>query len=191
MSLVTTLHNFLYADRQGNIAYFGDGLVPIEPSSATSTRGCPRWATAPSSGQGFVPFAQMPHSVNPAQGYLDNWNTKPSQQAYYQQNGGDEYWGTIFRSPLISQLAGASTHITVGYLEGIEHAIGTIDNGDNTRPGRAVLHPVPGPRLPAAAEPATARWPARRPTRTWPGDRARWRTGTASARWAARPCRSS
>jgi penicillin amidase len=31
MSLVTTLHNFLYADRQGNIAYFGDGLVPIEP----------------------------------------------------------------------------------------------------------------------------------------------------------------
>src|SRR5262249_57404213 len=31
MSLITTLHNFLYADRQGNIAYFGDGLVPIEP----------------------------------------------------------------------------------------------------------------------------------------------------------------
>ena len=31
MSLVTTLHNFLYADRLGNIAYFGDGLVPVEP----------------------------------------------------------------------------------------------------------------------------------------------------------------
>src|SRR5208337_1979335 len=30
MSLVTTMHNFLYADRQGNIAYFGDGLVPVE-----------------------------------------------------------------------------------------------------------------------------------------------------------------
>jgi penicillin G amidase len=25
MSLITTLHNFLYADREGNIAYFGDG----------------------------------------------------------------------------------------------------------------------------------------------------------------------
>ena len=32
MSMVTTLHNFLYADRKGNIAYFGDGLVPIEPA---------------------------------------------------------------------------------------------------------------------------------------------------------------
>src|SRR5262245_2642519 len=32
MSLITTLHNFLYADQQGNIAYFGDGLVPIEPA---------------------------------------------------------------------------------------------------------------------------------------------------------------
>ena len=132
MSLVTTLHNFLYADRQGNIAYFGDGLVPIEPRGVDprlpgAGDGTQQWT-------GFVPFAQMPHSVNPRQGFLDNWNTKPSQQAFYQQNSGDEYWGTIFRSQLISQLAKASTSISVKYLEGIEHAIGTIDNGDNTRP---------------------------------------------------------
>jgi penicillin G amidase len=132
MSLVTTLHNFLYADRQGNIAYFGDGLVPVEPTGVDprlpgAGDGTQQWT-------GFVPFAQMPHSVNPSQGFLDNWNTKPSQQAFYQQNSGDEYWGTIFRSQLISQLAKASTSISIKYLEGIEHAIGTIDNGDNTRP---------------------------------------------------------
>src|SRR6266568_2739447 len=132
MSLVTTLHNFLYADRQGNIAYFGDGLVPVEPAGVDprlpgAGDGTQQWT-------GFVPFAQMPHSVNPGQGFLDNWNTKPSQQAFYQQNSGDEYWGTIFRSQLISQLAKASTSISVTYLEGIEHSIGTIDNGDNTRP---------------------------------------------------------
>ena len=105
----------------------------------------------------------MPHSVNPRQGFLDNWNTKPSQQAFYQQNSGDEYWGTIFRSQLISQLAQASTTISVSYLEGIEHTIGTIDNGDNTRPAaryfipylvRAYQHlvragrPARGPRCP-------------------------------------------
>ena len=67
--------------------------------------------------------------------------TKPSQQAFYQQNSGDEYWGTIFRSQLISQLAGASTSISVNYLEGIEHAIGTIDNGDNTRPAARYFIP--------------------------------------------------
>src|SRR5262252_3749268 len=139
MSLITTLHNFLYADRQGNIAYFGDGLVPIEPAGVD-----PRLPAAGDGTQqwtGFVPFAQMPHSVNPRQGFLDNWNTKPSQQAFYQQNGGDEYWGTIFRSALISQLAGASTSIDIRYLEGVEHAIGTIDNEDNTRPAAPYFIP--------------------------------------------------
>jgi len=139
MSLITTLHNFLYADRQGNIAFFGDGLVPIEPAGVDprlpgAGDGTQQWT-------GFVPFAQMPHSVNPSQGFLDNWNTKPSQQAFYQQNSGDEYWGTIFRSQLISQLAKASTSIDVKYLEGIEHSIGTIDNGDNTRPAAPYFVP--------------------------------------------------
>jgi penicillin G amidase len=139
MSLVTTLHNFLYADRQGNIAYFGDGLVPVEPAGVDprlpgAGDGTQQWT-------GFVPFAQMPHSVNPKQGFLDNWNTKPSQQAFYQQNGGDEYWGTIFRSSLISQLVHASTTMSVKGLEGIEHTIGTIDNGDNTRPAAPYFIP--------------------------------------------------
>jgi acyl-homoserine lactone acylase PvdQ len=139
MSLVTTLHNFLYADRQGNIAFFGDGLVPIEPAGVDprlpgAGDGTQQWT-------GFVPFAQMPHSVNPRQGFLDNWNTKPSQQAFYQQNGGDEYWGTIFRSSLISQLVKGSTSMSVKGLEGIEHTIGTIDNGDNTRPAAPFFIP--------------------------------------------------
>jgi penicillin amidase len=139
MSLITTLHNFLYADRAGNIAYFGDGLVPIEPRGVDPRLpgvgdGTQQWT-------GFVPFAQMPHSVNPSQGFLDNWNTKPSQQAFYQQNEGDEYWGTIFRSQLISQLVSSSTTMSVRSLEGIEHAIGTIDNGDNTRPAAKYFIP--------------------------------------------------
>jgi penicillin G amidase len=141
MSLITTLHNFLYADRAGNIAYFADGLVPIEPSFAKVDPRLPALGDGTEQWKGFIPFAQMPHSVNPARGYLDNWNTKPSQRLFYQQNGGDEYWGTIFRSSLISKLAAASTHISVPYLEGIEHAIGTIDNQDNTRPAAPYFIP--------------------------------------------------
>ena len=141
MSLVTTLHNFLYADRRGNIAYFGDGLVPVEPSFAKVDPRLPALGNGSQQWQGLVPFAQMPHSINPAQGFLDNWNTKPSQQAFYQQNEGDEYWGTIFRSQLISQMLRASRSINVAYLENIEHAIGTIDNQDNTRPAAPYIIP--------------------------------------------------
>jgi penicillin amidase len=141
MSLVATLHNFLYADRQGNIAYFGDGLVPVEPPYSQVDPRLPALGDGTQQWQGFVPFSQMPHSINPAQGFLDNWNTKPSQQSFYQQNGGDEYWGTIFRSQEISRLLAASTHIDVPYLEMIEQDIGTIDNGDNTRPASSYFIP--------------------------------------------------
>jgi penicillin G amidase len=141
MSLITTLHNFLYADSRGNIAYFGDGLIPVEPPFTEVDPRLPALGNGTEQWLGFVPFAQMPHSINPAQGFLDNWNTKPSQQAYYQQNEGDEYWGTIFRSQLISQMLQASTSVNVAYLENIEHAIGTIDNQDNTRPAAPYIIP--------------------------------------------------
>ncbi len=141
MGQITTLHNFLYADRRGNIAFFGDGLVPIEPPF---TRVDPRLPAVGDGSQqwlGFVPFDRMPHSVDPPQGFLDNWNTKPSQELFYQQNSGDEYWGTIFRSQRITELLQASTTIDIPYLEMVEHDIGTIDNGDNTRPAASYFIP--------------------------------------------------
>ncbi len=141
MSLVTTLHNFLYADQAGNIAYFGDGLVPVQPPFSSVDPRLPAKGDGTEEWTGYVPFSAMPRSINPAQGYLDNWNTKPSQQAFYQQNGGDEYWGTIFRSSRIAEDLAASSSIDIPYLEGIEHDIGTIDNGDNTRPAAPYFIP--------------------------------------------------
>ena len=141
MRLVTTLHNFLYADRKGNIAYFGDGLVPAEPPLGTVDPRLPALGNGTEQWNRFVPWRGMPRSVNPRQGYLDNWNTKPSARAFYQQNEGDEYWGTIFRSSLIAAMLARSTTITIGYLERIEHTIGTIDNQDNTRPAAPYFIP--------------------------------------------------
>jgi len=141
MKLVTTLHNFLYADRRGNIAFFGDGLVPTEPSSSKVDPRLPALGNGTEQWSGYVPWSKMPRSINPAQGYLDNWNTKPSQSQYYQQNGGDEYWGTIFRSSQISTMLADNNSISVSYLESIEHSIGQIDNGDNTRPAAPFFIP--------------------------------------------------
>ncbi|MGA2210709.1 MAG: penicillin acylase family protein [Acidimicrobiales bacterium] len=141
MKLVTTLHNFLYADRRGNIAYFGDGLVPTEPSFSKVDPRLPALGDGTEQWTGYVPWSKMPRSINPAQGYLDNWNTKPSQSQYYQQNNGDEYWGTIFRSSQISKMLAENNSISVPYLESIEHSIGQIDNGDNTRPAASYFIP--------------------------------------------------
>ena len=129
MSEIVTAHNFLYADRQGNIAYFADGLIPSTPSPFTPSYApqLPHLGTGSEQWNTFVPFTTMPHSVNPGQGYLDNWNTKPAEGIYAQTTGPGQ-WGTIYRSQTISRMLSSSTKISVGYLESVQHSVGTIDN---------------------------------------------------------------
>ncbi len=145
MQEIVTLHNFMYADTRGNIAFFADGLVPASPSplSARADPRLPHLGDGSQQWTSFVPFSQMPRSINPGQGYLDNWNTKPSQQLFYQQNrpAGGAYWGAIFRSQRISQMLAANTSINIGYLDQIQHDVGTIDGQDVVRP--AALYFIP------------------------------------------------
>lgn len=134
MSKIVTLHNFFYADRRGNIAYFGVGLVPILPKCSACDPRLPHPGDGSQEWRGFIPFSKMPHSVNPRQGYLVNWNTKPDREHYYQQNGGDEYWGTIYRSDRIAQIIRAHPHMTFAQALSVERDIGTIDGDQTYRP---------------------------------------------------------
>ena len=74
--MVTWNENVVYADADGRIAYWHPGLYP---------RRSPAWDSrfpAPGTGEhdpsGLVPFDSMPHVVDPAAGYVANWNNKPS-----------------------------------------------------------------------------------------------------------------
>jgi penicillin amidase len=70
---IVTSHNFLYADRRGNIAYWQAGQVPLRPEGFD-----PR---LPLPGDGRAEWTEgirpVPTSINPDQGYLANWNNKP------------------------------------------------------------------------------------------------------------------
>jgi len=126
---VATLHNFFYADRKGNIAYFGAGRLPILPRCGACDPRLPHNGDGSQEWQGFVAFRDMPQSINPAQGYLVNWNTKPDTQHYYQQNSGDEYWGTIYRSDRIARLIRShGRNMTFANMLAVERDIGTIDD---------------------------------------------------------------
>ncbi len=139
VSVIATVHNFLYADRQGNIAFFSAGLVPsVSPFSTSENPNFPLLGNGSQQVMSsFIPFSQMPHSINPGQGYLDNWNTPPSSQLFYQP---DEFRGTVFRSQRISQMLSSSTSITLSYLQSVEHSIGTIDS-NQTRPYASYIIP--------------------------------------------------
>ncbi|MHB1712656.1 MAG: penicillin acylase family protein [Acidimicrobiales bacterium] len=73
---VTWNENAMYADADGTIAYWHPGLYPVR-SPRTDLR-FPTPGTGGYEWQGMLPFEQMPHVVNPAEGYLANWNTKPA-----------------------------------------------------------------------------------------------------------------
>ena len=73
---VTWNENVTVATRDGHIAYFHPGLFPRR-SPNTDMR-------LPSPGTGEfdfgnnLPFEELPHVIDPNQGYVANWNTKPA-----------------------------------------------------------------------------------------------------------------
>jgi len=82
--LIVTSHNFLYADRAGNIAYWQAGQVPVRPAGFDPRLPLPGTGEAEWPG-GIIP---MPVSINPAEGWLANWNNKPA--VWY--NNSDSAW---------------------------------------------------------------------------------------------------
>ena len=88
--------NFVYADVDGNIAYFTSGEVPVrEDLQANTVSGVPPWFVR--NGQGgnewlavqnpqphqatpheVLPFAEMPQTVNPRAGFCVNGNNDPA-----------------------------------------------------------------------------------------------------------------
>ena len=90
VTLIPTSHNFLYADKSGNIAYWQAGQVPRRPAGFDFRLPFPGDGSAEWPG-GLLP---IPTSVNPAQGYLANWNNKPSVDY---DNADNQTFGKQFR----------------------------------------------------------------------------------------------
>lgn len=87
---IVTSHNFFYADRQGNIAYWQAGQIPVRPAGFDTRLPLP--------GDGTAEWADerlpMPTAINPERGWLANWNNKPCVDY---DNGDEQIFGKQFR----------------------------------------------------------------------------------------------
>ncbi|MEO6204897.1 MAG: penicillin acylase family protein, partial [Mycobacteriales bacterium] len=91
--------NVMYADADGNIAYWHPGLHPIR-TPGVDTR-FPSRGDGSQDWQGLMPRERLPHVINPKQGYLANWNGKPSTG-----------WGdTWFGDPTTARPSGFATRL--------------------------------------------------------------------------------
>lgn len=110
--------NFLYADQAGNIAYWQVGHVPLRapgdnPFLIHPGTGSDEW-------RGYLPWPAMPHAINPAQGWLANWNNKP-EPGWPNSAHGFIDWGPVQRvQALTRQLTALRPHTaTAAALEHI------------------------------------------------------------------------
>lgn len=71
--------NFIYADRKGNIARFSLARIPIRTGSPIMIR--KGWDPA-RDWKGYVPYEELPVSINPARGWVANANNPPMGDDY-------------------------------------------------------------------------------------------------------------
>jgi penicillin amidase len=89
VELVLPNHNFYWADTEGNIGYWHAGRFPVKPEGAD-----PRLPLLGDGTQEWVRVTdpeEMPRCINPAQGWLTNWNNKPIAGWEYAES--DFHWG--------------------------------------------------------------------------------------------------
>jgi penicillin amidase len=125
---VTWNENVMYAGADGHIGYWHPGLYP---------KRSPLWDTrfpAPGTGeydkQGFLPFDQLPHSIDPKVGYLANWNNKPAQgwADDYLDPASSRSAGKAVRVQTIQLALAAQPKLTPAALRATEFRIGTTDH---------------------------------------------------------------
>jgi penicillin amidase len=118
--LIVTSHNFMYADKDGNIAYWQAGQVPVRPAGYDPRLPLPGTGEAEWPG-GILP---MPTSINPIQGWLANWNNKP---AVWYDNPDNRLLGKQNRvADIQARLAGPQL-ISLGDMFDIPKDIGRVD----------------------------------------------------------------
>ncbi|MEH6814312.1 MAG: penicillin acylase family protein, partial [Motiliproteus sp.] len=66
--------NWYYADSAGNIGYVSPGKLPVRPSGHDIR--FPAIGDGSMEWQGFRPFSENPQVLNPAQGFIVNWNNR-------------------------------------------------------------------------------------------------------------------
>jgi penicillin G amidase len=128
---IATSHNWFCATQVGDIGYWYSGRQPIR-ASGIDTR-FPTPGTGEYEWRGYLPFARMPQIVNPRQGFLANWNSKP---AVWWDHGDSPVWGEVFRASRIAQLLKAKPVLTVDDVKSILPDIGLNE------PAAAALKPL-------------------------------------------------
>jgi len=111
---IVSSHNWLVATQDGDIGYWFAGRFPRRPAGADWRFPVP--GTGEYEWQGFLTPEELPHIVNPRQGFLANWNNKP---AVWWDQSDTPAWGHLFRIGHVNDLLIAEERMDVPKLRAI------------------------------------------------------------------------
>ncbi len=97
---VAPSQNFVYADVEGNIGNFVPGRIPIR-RAGDGMLPTPGWVDD-TTWERYIPFEELPQSLNPAQGYVATANNRVVGDEYPYLIGND--WSEPFRAERIVEL---------------------------------------------------------------------------------------
>lgn len=102
--------NFIYADQAGNIGYQATGRIPIRSANHQGSVPVPGW-TGEYEWKGYIPAAELPSELNPANGMIVAANQKAVSDQYPYHLGYE--FADPFRAIRIEQLLKANMHLDI------------------------------------------------------------------------------
>jgi len=109
--------NFAFADSKGNFAVWSAGLYPIRKSGDGRT--IADGSTGERDWTGFIPFEDVPHALNPDQGYVESANERPAPPNYPYMLGWQ--WDPNSRARRIRQRLDACNPCTVADMQALQY----------------------------------------------------------------------
>ncbi len=118
--------NWYYVDDK-DIAYYSSARLPVRAPGTDLD--LPRWGTPAYDWRGFEPFAAHPHVIDPAQGFLANWNNKlaPGFSSSSQVWGDGAVYRSLTLSDRVTRLLAAHRPVTRAALVGAMIDAATVD----------------------------------------------------------------
>ena len=144
--------NIVYADTEGNVGEYSVGLAPLRKNWTgllpVPGTGAYEWA-------GFIPFEQLPHSFNPAAGFVASANHKMIPDKYPYNIG--YQWASPYRFQRIRQVLeearGSGHKLTIADMEALQNDVTSLPGQQFT----ALLRQAVGGQ-PTAAEQLLLAW---------------------------------
>lgn len=116
--------NFIYADHENNIARFGAGRLPVRFNEAVTFK---RGWSAEEEWNEWIPFEQLPRSVNPESGYVAHANNSVVTESYPYYIG--RFWAPESRISRIRYLIDQNERLDMNSMQRMqadiysEHAV--------------------------------------------------------------------